>query len=150
MTFDRETLKPTYQMVIGEAGESCAFYIADRLGMPNEMLRVAIRAAYGEEAVKAYEFQKEDLPLKKKKISKIVKAGKPNDNKALLETFLFFLCIQHSACMYVCVCVCVCARPHVCARAHVHVFCMYVCMYACMHVCMYVQACPLVSLIVVH
>ena len=87
MTFDRETLKPTYQMVIGEAGESCAFYIADRLGMPNEMLRVAIRAAYGEEAVKAYEFQKEDLPLKKKKISKIVKVGKPNDNKALLEKY---------------------------------------------------------------
>ncbi|MDE6939027.1 MAG: DNA mismatch repair protein MutS, partial [Lachnospiraceae bacterium] len=26
MTFDRETLKPAYQMVIGEAGESCAFY----------------------------------------------------------------------------------------------------------------------------
>lgn len=52
MTFDRETLRPTYQMVIGEAGESCAFYIADRLGMPNDMLRTAIEAAYGEEAVR--------------------------------------------------------------------------------------------------
>ena len=50
MTFDKETLKPTYQMVIGEAGESCAFYIADRLGMPNEMLKTAVRAAYGEAA----------------------------------------------------------------------------------------------------
>mgnify|MGYP003455710069 CR=1 FL=1 len=46
MAFDKETLRPTYQMIIGEAGESCAFYIADRLGMPNDMLRVAIRAAY--------------------------------------------------------------------------------------------------------
>ena len=30
MTFDRESLKPTYHLVIGEAGESCAFYIAAR------------------------------------------------------------------------------------------------------------------------
>lgn len=56
MTFDKETLRPTYQMVIGEAGESCAFYIADRLGMPSEMLAVAIEAAYGKEAVGNYRF----------------------------------------------------------------------------------------------
>ncbi len=57
MTFDRETLSPTYQMVIGEAGESCAFYIADRLGMPHDMLRTAVAAAYGEEAVGTCHFQ---------------------------------------------------------------------------------------------
>ena len=48
MTFDKENLKPTYQMVIGEAGESCAFHIARRLGMPTGMLRRAEEAAYGE------------------------------------------------------------------------------------------------------
>lgn len=48
MTFDRESLKPTYRLVIGEAGESCAFYIAGRLGMPGRMLQRAARAAYGE------------------------------------------------------------------------------------------------------
>ena len=48
MTFDKENLKPLYQMVIGEAGESCAFYIARRLGMPGSMLKRAAEAAYGE------------------------------------------------------------------------------------------------------
>lgn len=76
MTFDKETLRPTYQMVIGEAGESCAFYIADRLGMPNEMLKTALRAAYGEEAVCAYHFQKEDTILEKKNTNKLPKLKK--------------------------------------------------------------------------
>ena len=47
MTFDKESLRPLYKMEIGEAGESCAFYIAARLGMPEAMLRTAERAAYG-------------------------------------------------------------------------------------------------------
>lgn len=47
MTFDKESLKPLYQLVIGEAGESCAFYIAQRLGMPVSMLTRAAKAAYG-------------------------------------------------------------------------------------------------------
>ena len=80
MVFDKETLRPTYQMVIGEAGESCAFYIADRLGMPGEMLKVAIRAAYGEEAVKSYTFQNTEGNIRKKSTTKITKAktGKSN------------------------------------------------------------------------
>ena len=65
MVFDQETLRPTYQMIIGEAGESCAFSIAERLGVPNAMLRVAIRAAYGEEAVKNYRFQNPERVLEK-------------------------------------------------------------------------------------
>ena len=74
MVFDKETLRPTYQMIIGEAGESCAFYIADRLGMPNDMLRVAIRAAYGESAVKSYKFQKEESNITKQNSHRISKA----------------------------------------------------------------------------
>lgn len=38
MEFDRESLKPLYQFKIGEAGKSCALYIAQRLGFPNHML----------------------------------------------------------------------------------------------------------------
>lgn len=73
MVFDKETLRPTYQMIIGEAGESCAFYIADRLGMPNEMLRVAITAAYGEDAVENYVFQKPETSLGKRNGNRIAK-----------------------------------------------------------------------------
>lgn len=79
MTFDAENLKPLYQMVIGEAGESCALYIAKRLGMPGNMLRRAMQAAYGEELQEFLEGTQETLqkvhsahiaknkPVKKKK-----------------------------------------------------------------------------------
>ncbi|MCI8530568.1 MAG: DNA mismatch repair protein MutS [Lachnospiraceae bacterium] len=50
MTFDKENLKPLYHMVIGEAGESCAFYIAGRLGMPAHILKRAAMEAYGRES----------------------------------------------------------------------------------------------------
>ena len=83
MLFDKETLCPTYQMVIGEAGESCAFYIADRLGMPNEMLRVAISAAYGEEAAQAYKFQKAESDITKRHNRKITKAKTVKANTSL-------------------------------------------------------------------
>lgn len=79
MTFDRETLKPTYQMVIGEAGESCAFYIADKLGMPKEMLETAVRVVYGEGALKDYKFEngnKQTAKCGKDRISKIRKQKK--------------------------------------------------------------------------
>lgn len=49
MAFDKENLKPLYQLEIGEAGESCAFYIAERLGMPKRMLQRAYRATYAED-----------------------------------------------------------------------------------------------------
>lgn len=60
MTFDRETLKPLYQLEIGEAGESCALYIAKRLGMPNGMLRNASMAAYGTEELEFLDLSKEE------------------------------------------------------------------------------------------
>ncbi len=47
MLFDRESLRPLYQMEMGAAGDSCAFYIAKKLGMPDEMLAAAERVAYG-------------------------------------------------------------------------------------------------------
>ncbi len=87
MTFDKETLCPTYQMVIGEAGESCAFYIADRLGMPNEMLKAAIYAAYGEDAMKSYKFHKPESSIIKKNTTKISKAKTVKSNAKLSTKF---------------------------------------------------------------
>ena len=82
MTFDKENLKPTYQMVIGEAGESCAFHIARRLGMPAGMLKRAEVAAYGTEVKSDSEdgFQKEFTP-------RIVKKKKPAVKKAKAREF---------------------------------------------------------------
>ena len=47
MEFDRENLRPLYKLQIGEAGESCALYIAQRLGFPGHMLKRAQMEAYG-------------------------------------------------------------------------------------------------------
>ena len=87
MAFDKETLRPTYQMVIGEAGESCAFYIADRLGMPSEMLKVAIRAAYGEDAVSSYVFSNQPSNIGKKSKKKITKAKKAKNSNVLTTKY---------------------------------------------------------------
>lgn len=50
MEFDRDSLKPLYRLRVGEAGESCALYIAKRLGFPDNMLASAAREAYGEKS----------------------------------------------------------------------------------------------------
>ena len=55
MTFDRETLRPEYKLVIGEAGESCAFYIARRLGYPPHLLEYAKKVTYGRQSAPAAE-----------------------------------------------------------------------------------------------
>ncbi len=47
MAFDRQTLLPLYRLELGEAGESCALYIARRLGLPLHMIERAAKAAYG-------------------------------------------------------------------------------------------------------
>lgn len=51
MSFDRETLQPLYQLELGKAGESCALYIAKRLGMTNRIIKRAYKEAYGENAM---------------------------------------------------------------------------------------------------
>lgn len=85
MTFDKESLKPLYQLVIGEAGESCAFYIAEKLGMPGAMLRNAAKAAYGEE--RQYKFAGKDEELKREKGRKIQKRKTVQNNQKEARAF---------------------------------------------------------------
>ncbi len=91
MTFDKETLRPTYQMVIGEAGESCAFYIADKLGMPEGMLKTAVEAAYGASALKDYRFQNHgDLNPSEpsgKQSGKIIRQKKSHQNPKISQEY---------------------------------------------------------------
>ena len=47
MAFDKNSLMPLYRLELGKAGESCALYIAERLGMPVQILKRAHMAAYG-------------------------------------------------------------------------------------------------------
>lgn len=46
MRFDRQSLRPLYQMEIGRAGESCALHIARSLGFSDAFVDRAARAAY--------------------------------------------------------------------------------------------------------
>ena len=69
MDFDKQTLMPLYRLIIGESGESQAFSIAKRLGMSDEMLKVAANAAYGAE------FEKHLLMTDKEKKDDGVNAG---------------------------------------------------------------------------
>ena len=86
MTFDKDTLKPTYKMVIGEAGERCAFYIADRLGMPSDMLNTAVKAAYGKEALNLYSFNNDKLS-KSKSSGKIKRTKKTHKKYEISDMY---------------------------------------------------------------
>lgn len=86
MTFDKDTLKPTYKMVIGEAGDSCAFYIADRLGMPSDMLNTAVKAAYGKEALNLYSFNNDKLS-KSKSSGKIKRTKKTHKKYEISDMY---------------------------------------------------------------
>lgn len=52
MSFDRESLKPLYRLELGKPGESCALYIAKKLGLSKEMIQMAAKEAYKEKADK--------------------------------------------------------------------------------------------------
>lgn len=50
MAFDRENLRPLYQLEMGMSGESCALHIAQRLGLAPHLLERAHHEVYGSQA----------------------------------------------------------------------------------------------------
>lgn len=47
MAFDKESLRPLYVLEMGKTGESCALYIAKKLGLPQYLLDQARYTVYG-------------------------------------------------------------------------------------------------------
>ncbi len=87
MAFDKETLCPVYKMVTGEAGESCAFYIAGKLGMPGSMLKTAIFHAYGKDAARDYNIIEKENVIKQQKGNKIKKIKPKKDQNILRNKY---------------------------------------------------------------
>ena len=84
MEFDRETLKPLYRLKVGEAGESCALYIAKRLGFPGAMLSAAAREAYGEKSeavIDSLQLTDTQEKLRREKAPSIQKTEKKKETK---------------------------------------------------------------------
>lgn len=82
MEFDKESLQPLYRLSIGEAGESCAFHIARKLGFSERMLKRAYNEAYKEtkKNVTPYEmtFYEDGKKLQKNSAPKI-RDSQPKD-----------------------------------------------------------------------
>ncbi|NPA32372.1 MAG: endonuclease MutS2, partial [Aquificae bacterium] len=55
--FDRETLKPLYRIAYNTVGESMAFYVARKFGLPEEIIEIAKKhvGEFGEKYLKAME-----------------------------------------------------------------------------------------------
>jgi dsDNA-specific endonuclease/ATPase MutS2 len=79
MTFDNKTLLPLYQLKIGEAGFSCALYIAKRLGLSEKLIDRAKVIAYGDNKVKNNEFLIDD------KVEFIDKPKENAEDKKVIE-----------------------------------------------------------------
>ena len=75
LAYDGVELNINFQgkVVIGEAGESCAFYIVQKLGMPDSMLKIAVKEAYGDKVPADLVFDKQKEVLKKEPIKSIEK-----------------------------------------------------------------------------
>ena len=91
MAFHRESLKPLYRLEIGKAGDSCALYIAKRLGMPDDLIRMAASEAYGEgstEIIQELNLGRENTnPIRKKEVPKLITIPQKQTIQKQITTF---------------------------------------------------------------
>lgn len=87
MAFDRESLKPLYRLILGESGESCAFYIAKKLGMPSSMLKRAERAAYQEGEERFREDGNRKPAFQQEQARFLLKKSRPAGTNKIREKF---------------------------------------------------------------
>lgn len=81
MAFDAETLRPLYRLEIGEAGESHAFAIARRFGLPEHVMQRAEKLAEGRVEIRLEETGAEEQSFVEelKPIDPPVPAAKPKE-----------------------------------------------------------------------
>lgn len=100
MAFDREKLCPLYRLQLGEAGESCALYIAKRLGFPAHLLDMAEQVVYAGHSPTAVTLPDEigrEVALPAQKNSAIQKAKPvPEKQTELTQKFQMGDCVQIS------------------------------------------------------
>ncbi len=74
MAFDRETLRPLYRLELGKTGDSCALFIAQKLGMPDALLKRAQQIVDNKGAPQPAEQLKPAVPRVGSTLKRVVNA----------------------------------------------------------------------------
>lgn len=96
MAFDRENLQPLYELKIGEAGESCALFIAEQLGLEKKLIkraRVVSTAGANNRTISIP--KSKTLEKKKKSGERIIYIEEKKDNtQKVMEKFKVGDCVK--------------------------------------------------------
>ncbi|MBN2853658.1 MAG: DNA mismatch repair protein MutS [Clostridia bacterium] len=84
MAFDRENMKPLYKMEIGEAGESCALYIAEKLGLDMNLVNRAKEVSYQGDMTKDFIIPISEFQIQTEEVTS-AKAKKKTEYKKEIE-----------------------------------------------------------------
>lgn len=100
MAFDRENLCPLFRLELGEAGESCALYIAQRLGLPERLLSIARQVVEsGSTSAQAVKFEPVEQPTNPHRGPSVIQKAAParKDKPEVAAKFKMGDCVQLTA-----------------------------------------------------